>query len=85
LSQFVEAIDDRQTVRRGHWPSREVIDEIVIPLTHAGCHISEFNVSGSGTWITTERISGQGEWGYDVLRTAPLLRIGGVDECRGVY
>jgi hypothetical protein len=83
VSQFVEVIDDRQTVRQCRWPSREVIEEIVIPPTNAGCHISEFNVSGSGAWVTTARISGQGEWGYDILRTAPLLRIGGVDERRG--
>lgn len=83
VSQFVEVIDDRQTVRRCRWPSREVIEEIVIPLTHAGCHISEFNVSGSGAWITTERISGQGEWGYDILRTDPLTRVGGVAQARG--
>jgi hypothetical protein len=83
VSQFVEVSDDRQTVRRCHWPSREVIEEIIIPLTYAGCRISEFNVSGSGAWITTERISGQGEWGYDILRTAPLARVGGVDQCHG--
>ena len=82
-SQFVEVIDDRQTVRRCRWPSRDVIEEIVIPLTRAGCHISQFNAAGSGRWITTERVSGQGEWGYDILRTVPLARIGGVDERRG--
>ena len=83
ITQFLEVIDDRQTVRRCHWPSRETIEEIVIPLTNAGCHIFAFNVAASGAWITTERISGQGEWGYDILRTAPLTRIGGVDERRG--
>lgn len=83
VSQFVEVIDERQTVRWCRWPSREAIEEVVIPLTNAGCRISGFNVSESGAWITTERVSGQGEWGYDVLRTAPLARVGGVDERRG--
>ena len=81
--QYVEVVDDRQTVRRCRWPSKEAIEELTVPLTWAGCHIYAFNVSPSGAWITTERISGQGEWGYDVFRTSPLTRVGGVDECRG--
>ncbi|MCE9567197.1 MAG: hypothetical protein K8U57_34780 [Planctomycetes bacterium] len=83
VTQFIEVIDDRQTVRRCHWPCREVIEEIVIPLTHAGCHIYAFNVAPSGAWVTTERLSGQGEWGYDILRTAPFSRLGGIDQRRG--
>jgi hypothetical protein len=83
LEQYVEVIDRVQTVRRCRWPSKEVIEEVTVPLTWAGCHIYAFNVSPSGGWITTERISGQGEWGYDVFRTAPLSRVGGVEECRG--
>jgi hypothetical protein len=81
--QYVEVIDRVQTVRRCRWPSKEVIEELTVPLTRAGCHIYAFNVASSGAWVTTERISGQGEWGYDVFRTAPLTRVGGVDECRG--
>ena len=83
VTQFMEVIDDRQTVRRCRWSSREVIEEIVIPLTNAGCHIYAFNVSASGEWVATERISGQGEWGYDIVRTDPLKRVGGVDQARG--
>lgn len=83
VEQFIEVIDDRQTVRRCRWPSREVIEEIVIPLTHAGCHIYAFNIAASGAWATTERLSGQVEWGYDIMRTAPLARVGGIDQRRG--
>ena len=48
VSQFIEVIDDRQTVRRCRWPSREVIEEIVVPLTVTGCRITALNVSPTG-------------------------------------
>lgn len=80
---YLEVIDDVQTVRRCRWPSDEVIESVTVPLTHAGCHIESFHVSPSGTWATTERLSGQGEWGYDIFQTSPLQRLGGVDELRG--
>jgi hypothetical protein len=81
--QVIDVADRRQTVRRCLWPSREVIEEVVVPLTTTGCHIDEINVAPSGAWFTTRRLSGQGEWGYDVFRTAPLARVGGLDQSRG--
>jgi hypothetical protein len=81
--QFVEVIDDRQTVRRCGWRSKKVIEETVCPLTSAGCYIEEIGASPSGNWLVTQRISGQGEWGYDVFRTFPLARPAGVAEERG--
>ncbi len=35
-------------------------------------------MSPSGDWIVTARWSGQGEWGYDVLRSHPLERQAGI-------
>ena len=81
--QYVEVIDAKQTIRRCRWPSKEVIEQVVCPLTLAGCHIEAFNVSPSGAWFTTRRLSGQGEWGYDIFRTAPLICVGGLAGGRG--
>jgi hypothetical protein len=81
--QFVEVIDIRQTVRRCRWRSREVVEEAVCPLTSLGCYIEAIAVSLSGNWLVTQRISRQGEWGYDVFRTCPLAREAGVAQERG--
>jgi hypothetical protein len=78
--QYVEVVDAVQTVRRCRWRSRESVEETVCPLTHSGCYIEEIAASPSGEWLVTQRISGQGEWGYDVFRTCPLTREAGVDQ-----
>jgi hypothetical protein len=81
--QFVEVVDNCQTVRRCAWRSRKAVEETACPVTRAGCYIEEIAASPSGTWLVTQRISGQGEWGYDVFRTCPLAREAGVDQERG--
>jgi hypothetical protein len=78
--QFVELAEFRQRVRRCRWPSRELVEEAAWPTTRSGCYIEEIAASPSGTWLVTQRISGQGEWGYDVFRTRPLAREAGVVE-----
>jgi hypothetical protein len=74
---------DRQTVRRRLWRSQKVVEEIACPVTRGGCYIEEIGPSPSGGWLVTQRFSGQGEWGYDVFRTAPLARVSGVSEEKG--
>jgi hypothetical protein len=81
--QVVEVVDLAQTVRRCSWPSGEVVEETVCPITRAGCYIEEIAASPSGAWLVTQRISGQGEWGYDVFRACPLAREAGVAQERG--
>jgi hypothetical protein len=81
--QYVQVADSRQTVRRCRWPSGEVVEETVWPVTSAGCYIEEIAPSPSSTWLVTQRISGQGEWGYDVFRSQPLAREAGVAQERG--
>ena len=81
--QFVEVVDAKQTVRRCLWNSKQVIEDTVCRITHSGCYIHEVAASPSGAWLVTQRISGQGEWGYDVFRTAPLSREAGVDQEKG--
>ena len=53
------------------------------PVTRSGCYIEEIGASPSGHWLVTQRLSGQGQWGYDVFRSSPLLREAGVLEERG--
>lgn len=77
--QFVEVVDGR-TVRRCRWPSQEPLEETDCPITHAGCYIEAMAVSPSGDWVVTQRISGQGEWGYDVFRSCPLAREASVSQ-----
>jgi hypothetical protein len=81
--QVVEVVDTRQTVRRCRWRSGEAIEETVCPVTGTGCAIEAIRASPSGRWLVTQRISGQGEWGYDVFQTCPLARVAGVAEERG--
>jgi hypothetical protein len=85
--QFVEVVENpqplRQTVRRCRRASKEVVEETVCPVTRRGCFIEEIGASPSGNWLVTQRLSGQGEWGYDVFRTCPLAREAGVWEERG--
>jgi hypothetical protein len=72
-----------QTVRRLSWSSQAVVDETNCPITPSGCAIEEIAVSASGNWLVTRRSSGQGEWGYDVFRSCPLIREAGVTATRG--
>jgi hypothetical protein len=81
--QIVELIDTAQTLRRCQWPSKEIIEEVVCPPSRSGCYIEEISASPSGTWLVTQRISGQGEWGYDVFRASPLAREAGVAQESG--
>ncbi len=81
--QFVEVTGYAQRVRRCRWPSREVIEETEWPVTYHGCYIHAVVASPSGNWLVTQRISGQGEWGYDVFRTRPLAQVAGVAEEKG--
>ena len=60
-----------------------VLDRIEVPTTGCGCAVEEFSLSPSGDWIVTARCSGQGEWGYDVIRAHPLQRQGGIEERYG--
>lgn len=75
---FVEVLDARQTVRRSERQTGAAIDEVVCPMASDGCYIHEIAASRSGNWLVTMRISGQGEWGYDVFGTSPLSREAGV-------
>jgi hypothetical protein len=81
--QFVEVVDTRQTVRRCRKKPKAVLEETVCKIASNGCYIEEIGASPSGEWLVTQRISGQGEWGYDVFRTAPLSREAGVTTERG--
>ena len=78
--QYVEVADCRQTVRRCRWPSKEPVEVTVCGITNAGCCIHDMAASPSGKWLVTQRLSGQGEWGYDVFRACPLVREAGVSE-----
>jgi hypothetical protein len=85
--QFVEVVDGRrplwQTVRRCLRASKEVVEETACPVARGGCYIEEIGASPSGNWLVTQRLSGQGEWGYDVFRSCPLAREAGVSVERG--
>lgn len=81
--QFVQVVDECQNIQRCRWPSKKVLESTICPISWAGCHIEEIGVSPSGNWLVTQRISGQGEWGYDVFRTAPLERATGITQERG--
>jgi hypothetical protein len=81
--QVVQVKEFRQAVQRCRWPSRKVIEETVWPVTSLGCYIHGIEPSPSGNWLVTQRISGQGDWGYDVFRTRPLARVAGVAQERG--
>ena len=76
-------VEDGGVVRRRLLTTGEVVEEITCRPTHSGCGIEEIAVSPSGAWLITQRFSGQGEWGYDVLRTCPLGREAGVLEEHG--
>jgi hypothetical protein len=81
--QLVEVVDTRQTVRLCRKKPHAVLEETVCPIASNGCYIEEIAASRSGEWLVTQRISGQGEWGYDVFRTSPLAREAGVTTERG--
>lgn len=83
IEQIVEVLDHSQTIRRAHAQSGKPFEEITHPITRCGCYIEEIGPSPSGQWLITQRISGQGEWGYDVFRTSPLTWEGGIDQENG--
>ena len=61
----------------------EIIDELTVADSDSGCGIEEHVLSASGEWIATSRLSGQGEWGYDLLKAVPLERQAGIEERYG--
>ncbi len=80
----VETSGNGQTMlRRCGWHSKAVLDELACLTTGKGCGIEGIDVSPSGAWLVTLRHSGQGEWGYDVVRTCPLTNVAGTPEERG--
>jgi hypothetical protein len=87
VKQFVEVLKGlrplEEVVQRCKWQSKETVEETICRVTRAGCYIEEIAASPSGAWLVTQRISGQGEWGYDVFRSCPLAREAGVDQERG--
>ena len=78
----LELRHDYETDRLAWYDSAtdQVVDELTVPSTSCGCAIEEFRVSPSGKWIVTARWSGQGEWGYDVIRSHPLAHLAGIPE-----
>ena len=82
-SQVVTVGYPGQPVQRRDAVSLAVLDETLCRITACGCYIDGIAASPSGEWLVTQRISGQGEWGYDVFRTRPLVREAGVAEERG--
>ena len=74
---------NRSLVIREKLGSGEVIDQVHIPGTSCGCALEEVTESTSGDWIVGMRCSGQGEWGYDVIKGAPLRRVSGIEERNG--
>jgi hypothetical protein len=75
--------DEAQRVQLVRLGTGAVVEEIVVPISWCGCHIEELTVSPCGNWAATWRLSGQGEWGYDVFATNPLARVAGITEERG--
>jgi hypothetical protein len=55
-----------------------VADEMSCPVARCGCAIDDIAASPSGNWLVSQRISGGGEWGYDVFRSCPLRREAGI-------
>jgi len=79
-------IDGSYPNQRLRWQAPEtgrVLNELLVPVTQSGCAIEEFSISPSGAWIATARFSGQGEWGYDVIKAHPLSVQGGIAERYG--
>jgi hypothetical protein len=85
--QLVEVVKNlqplRQTIRRRSRACKKVVEETICPVTRSGCCIDEIGASPSGHWLVTQRLSGGGQWGYDVFRSCPLAREAGVLEERG--
>jgi hypothetical protein len=83
--QVVDVTDNGllQTIRRRCLPSDEIVEETQWPMTNTGCGTDEIAISPSGHWLVTQRLSGQGQWGYDVFRSRPLSRVAGVSEESG--
>lgn len=48
-----------------------------------GCSVEEIKASPLGHWLISKRLSGQGEWGYEVFSTCPLKSRGGILEEKG--
>lgn len=79
----VEFTRDGDLVRHFDTESRGMLGEVLVPTAFGGCRIEDLRVSGSGAWLTTVRTSGQGEWGYDVIRVDPMSREAGIDSKKG--
>ncbi len=75
--------EPHQTVVRMAWPSWQRVAETKIPSVDCGCAVQRLAVSRDERWIATQRWSGQGEWGYDLLSVEPLRRRRGVTDSSG--
>ncbi|MCA9608897.1 MAG: hypothetical protein KC619_25005 [Myxococcales bacterium] len=54
-----------------------------LPVSGAGCAIEEIAASASGRFAVTQRFSGQGECGFDVIDLDRMEWLGGVPERAG--
>lgn len=72
-----------KTLCRRRCSTNEVVDAASCVSTPSGCDIEQLAVSPSGVWAISQRNSGQGEWGYDVIRVNPLQRVAGIPEEAG--
>jgi hypothetical protein len=72
-----------QVVARISAPTWALGAEILIPVAGSGCAIEEVAIAPSGRWATTQRFSGQGEHGFDILDLERMQRIGGLSDRRG--
>ncbi len=79
----VEFSPDDDLVGRYDIDGRRLLGQVRVPTGAGGCRIADLRVSASGTWLSTLRTSGQGEWGYDVIRVDPMAREAGIDSKKG--
>jgi hypothetical protein len=82
--QFITADAGGLTVQRRRQEDSAIVDEAVCPHAPCGCTIEEIAASPSGRWVVTQRYSGQGEWGYDVIRSCPLAYEAGTPDEGGI-
>jgi hypothetical protein len=72
-----------QLVQRVDCATGIVQQQVPIDVSPGGCAIEDIVASPSGRWVVALRNSGQGEFGYDLLRVCPLQHVGGILEEAG--
>jgi len=72
-----------QLVALAEAPSWDHVAEMRIPVDPSGCAVEGVAASPSGRWAATQRSSGQGECGFDVIDLESMERVGGVIEMYG--